>query len=160
MIVSDTSSLINLARIGELNLLNKLYGEIIVPEAVWKEVVVDGVGRPGAEDIQKADWIKRAPVKNRNLVRALMLDLDAGEAQAIALSLELEAELLLMDERLGRESAHYFGLRYIGLIGVLIEAKHRGLILDVKSSLDTLRDKAGFRIAQSLYERVLRDQKE
>ena len=46
MIVSDASSLINLARIGELNLLNKLYGEIIVPEAVWKEVVVDGVGRP------------------------------------------------------------------------------------------------------------------
>ncbi len=160
MIVSDASSLINLARIGELNLLNKLYGKIIVPEAVWKKVVVDGVGRPGAEDIQKADWIKRAPVKNRNLVRALMLDLDAGEAEAIALSLELEAELLLMDERLGRESAHYFGLRYIGLIGVLIEAKHRGLISDVKSSLDTLRDKAGFRIAQSLYERVLRDQKE
>ena len=160
MIVSDASILINLARIGKLNLLRKLYGEIIVPEAVWQEVVVDGTGRPGAEDLQKAGWIKRVPVKNHQLVRALMLDLDAGEAEAIALALELEAELLFMDERLGRESAHYFGLHYIGLIGVLIEAKHRGVISAVKPLINALRDKAGFRIAKSLYERVLRDQDE
>jgi len=104
MIVSDASILINLARIGELDLLWKLYGELIVPEAVWQEVVVNGAGQPGAEDINTADWVKRALVKNRYLVQALRQDLDAGEAEAIALALEVEAELLLMDERLGRES--------------------------------------------------------
>lgn len=131
MIVSDASSLINLARIGELNLLRKLYGEIIVPDAVWHEVVVNGAGQPGAETIHAAVWVKRASVKNRYLVQALTQDLDAGEAEAIALALEIKAELLLMDERLGRESAHYFGLHYVGLIGALIEAKHKGLILAV-----------------------------
>jgi predicted nucleic acid-binding protein len=160
MIVSDASLLINLARIGELDLLWKLYGEITVPEAVWQEVVVNGAGQPGAEDIKTADWVKRALVKNRYLVQALRQDLDAGEAEAIALALEIEAELLLMDERLGRESAHHFGLRYIGLIGVLSEAKHRGLISTVKPYLDALRDIAGFRLAMPLYERVLRDQGE
>lgn len=160
MIVSDASILINLARIGKLALLRKLYGEITVPEAVWQEVVVDGAGQPGAEDMKTAAWVKRALVENRYLVHALRQDLDAGEAEAIALALELKAELLLMDERLGRESAHYFGLHYIGLIGVLIEAKHKGLILAVKPYLDALRDRAGFRIAQPLYERVLQDQGE
>jgi hypothetical protein len=160
MIVSDASIPINLARIGKLELLQKLYGEITVPEAVWQEIVVDGAGQPGAEDIKTADWVKRALVKNRYLVQALRQDLDAGEAEAIALALEVEAELLLMDERLGRESAHHFGLHYIGLIGVLIEAKHKGLISAVKPYLDALRDRAGFRLATALYERVLRDQGE
>lgn len=160
MIVSDASILINLARIGELALLRNLYGEITVPEAVWQEVVVDGAGQPGAEDIKTAAWVKRALVKNRYLVQALRQDLDPGESEAIALALEHKAELLLMDERLGRESAHYFGLHYIGLIGILIEARHKGLILAVRPYLDALRDRAGFRIAQSLYERVLQDQGE
>jgi hypothetical protein len=101
-----------------------------------------------------------ALVKNRYLVQALRQDLDAGEAEAIALALEVEAELLSMDERLGRESAHHFGLHYIGLIGVLIEAKHKGLISAVKPYLDALRDRAGFRLATALDERVLRDQGE
>ena len=83
-----------------------------------------------------------------------------AEAEAIVLALELEAELSLMDQRLGRESAHYFGLYYVGLISVLIEAKHRGVISCVKPFIHALRDKAGFRIAKSLYERVLRDQDE
>ena len=160
IVVGDASALINLARIGELDLLRKLYGGIIVPEAVWQDVVVSGAGQPGAEEISTVDWVKRMLVKNRHLVQALRQDLDAGEAEAIALALEIEADLLLMDERLGRESARHFGLRYIGLIGVLIEAKHKGLISAVKPYLDTLRDMAGFRLANDLNERVLRDQGE
>ena len=107
IVVSDASAPINLARIGELDLLRKLYSEIVVPEAVWQEVVVNGAGQPGAEEISTVDWVKRMLVKNRHLVQALRQDLDAGEAEAIALALESEADLLLMDERLGRESAHH-----------------------------------------------------
>ena len=121
---------------------------------------VNGAGQPGAEDIGTAPWIRRASVKNRPLVHALRQDLDAGESEAIALTLEIEAGLLIMDERLGRETARHFGLRYIGLVGVLIEARQKGLIPAIKPYLDALRDSAGFRLTTDLYERILRDQGE
>ncbi len=65
-----------------------------------------------------------------------------------------------MDERLGRETAEHLGLRPVGLIGVLIEAKHRGLIPVVKPVLDALRHEAGFRVSEALYHRVLEDEGE
>ncbi|MCC9076836.1 DUF3368 domain-containing protein [Litorilinea aerophila] len=160
IVVSDASILINLARIGELDLLQKLYGQITIPDAVWQEVVVDGGDQPGAEDIRTAIWIRRMAITNRHLVQALRQDLDPGESEAIALALEIGADLLLMDERLGRESARYFDLRYIGLVGALVEAKHRGIITKIRPYLDALRDRAGFRLSTALYERVLRDQGE
>ncbi len=159
-VVSDASPLINLARIDKLDLLPRLYGELHLPEAVWQEVVIQGAGQPGAQEIQEASWIKRHAVANRPLVQALEQELDAGEAEAIALALELQAELLLMDERLGREVARHLGLRYIGLIGVLLEAKRKGLISALKPHLDALRDTAGFRVSEALYKRVLQDEGE
>jgi predicted nucleic acid-binding protein len=159
-IVSNASPLINLARIGKLDLFHKLYSELIVPEAVWQEVVVEGAGYPGADEVKTAPWIKVRAVNNKPLVQVLRQDLDAGEAEAIALALEVGAELLLMDEHLGRETARHLGLRYMGLIGVLIEAKHKGLIHAVKPYLDALRDIAGFRVSDALYRRVLQDEGE
>ena len=159
-VVSNASALINLARIGKLTLLRDLYGELIVPEAVWQEVVVEGTGQPGANEVESATWIKTQAATNRQLVSALQQDLDMEEAETIALTLEIGAELLLMDEHLGRETARHLGLRYVGLIGVLIEAKRRGLIRVVKTHLDALRDIAGFRVVDALYVRVLRDEDE
>lgn len=159
-VVSDASPLINLARIGRLDLLPQLYGKLHLPEAVWEEVVVQGFGQPGAEEIAGAPWIERHTAANRPLVRVLQQELDAGEAEAIALALELRADLLLMDERIGREAARHLDLRCIGLIGVLLEAKHKGLINALKPYLDALRDLAGFRISEVLYERVLKDEGE
>lgn len=159
-VVSNSSALINLARIGKLTLLRELFGVLIVPDAVWQEVVVEGAGQPGADEIGSADWIQRQAVVNMQLVQALQQDLDAGEAEAIALSLEIGAELLLMDENLGRETARHFGLRCIGLIGALVMAKRRGLITAVKPHLDMLRDIAGFRVDAALYAHVLKDQGE
>ncbi|MCR4406840.1 MAG: DUF3368 domain-containing protein [Anaerolineae bacterium] len=159
-VVSNASVLINLARIGELDLLRQLYGTLLIPEAVWQEVVVEGVGQPGAGQVEAASWIKTHDVANELLVRALRQDLDAGEAEAIALALEVGADLLLMDERLGRETAQHLGLRYVGLIGVLITAKRRGLIDAVKPYLDKLRDVAGFYLTDALYARVLQDERE
>ncbi|MDP3039904.1 MAG: DUF3368 domain-containing protein [Deltaproteobacteria bacterium] len=159
-VVSNSSVLINLARIGKLDLLHELYGELVIPEAVWQEVVIEGAGQPGTDEVKAAAWIKKHVITNKQLLHALQQDLDAGEAEAIALASEVKAELLLMDERLGRETAHHLGLRYIGLIGVLIEARHKGLISAVKPHLDALRDMAGFRIRDELYLRVLRDEGE
>ena len=159
-VVSNSSPLINLARIGKLTLLRELFGVLIVPDAVWQEVVVEGAGQPGADEVRSAEWIQRQAVMNTQLVQALQQDLDAGEAEAIALSLELGADLLLMDENLGRQTARHLGLRYVGLIGALVMAKRRGLISAVKPHLDLLRDIAGFRVDAALYDHVLKDQSE
>lgn len=159
-IVSNASPLIGIARIDKLDLLRELYGELVIPEAVWHEVVVRGAGQPGAEQIKASGWINQAHVENRTLVQVLSQDLDVGEAESIALALEVQAEILLMDERLGRETADHLGLRYIGVIGILVQAKHKGLIDRIEPSLKALRDLAGFRVSDELYMRVLQDEGE
>jgi predicted nucleic acid-binding protein len=101
--VSNASPLVNLARIGRLELLQDLFGEVCLPDAVWEEVVVAGEGQPGARLLAQARWVARRQVQNQSLVQALRQELDAGEAEAVVLALELKADLLLMDERLGRD---------------------------------------------------------
>ena len=137
-IVSDASPLIALARIGQLDLLPKLYETLLLPDAVWNEVVSRGGGLPGASATRTAEWIMPRTVQNRTLVQALRQDLDAGEAEAIALAIEIDPELLLMDEKRGRETARHLDLEYIGIIGVLIEAKHSGLVAAMRPNLDSL----------------------
>ena len=156
-VVCNASPLINLARIGQLALLPRLFGRLLLPQAVWQEVVEDGRGQPGAEEIRRAVWIERAAVSNQPLIHSLRQDLDAGEAEAIALAIEIQADWLLMDERLGRETAQYFGLRYVGLVGILSAAKQRGDLKALRPLLDRLRDVAGFRVSSALYQQVLRD---
>ena len=116
-IVSNASPLINLARIDQLDLLQQLYGEVTVPEAVWREVVLEGAGQPGAKELETASWICVESVTNRELAQALQQELDAGEAEAIALSLQVGADFLLMDERLGRETAMPWGFTAWGWLG-------------------------------------------
>jgi predicted nucleic acid-binding protein len=159
-VVSNSSPLISLTRIGKLGLLPQLYDEVYVPEAVWHEVAIAGEGQPGVNQFKEAAWIKRVPVKNRALVRALQRDLDAGESEAIALAVETEAELLIMDERLGRDTARIFELKYTGVVGVLIEAKRKGLIEEIRPVLDEMREKGHFRISSVLYARILQDEGE
>ncbi len=91
------------------------------------------------------------------MVRALQQNLDAGESEAIALALESKANLLLMDERLGWDTARYMDLYFTRILGIFIESKRKGIVTDIKQLLDKLRDKAGFRVSEPLYKRVLRD---
>ena len=107
--------------------------------------------------MRAAQWIQLSAVANRDLVHLLRQDLDPGEAEAVAPAVEISADWLVMDERLGRETARHFGLRGVGLIGVLSAAKPRGDVLALHPLLDQLRDVAGFRISSALYEQVLRD---
>ncbi len=74
-IVSNASPLISLARIGKLDLLRQLYGVLFIPEAVWHEVVIEGVGQPGADEVKAATWIKTKSVTNTPLVHALRQEL-------------------------------------------------------------------------------------
>jgi predicted nucleic acid-binding protein len=153
IVVGDTSAITNLAAIGQLDLLRQLYRNVIIPAAVYHELTAAGGSHPGAI-VQSLDWVEARDVANRLLVTALRIELDEGEAEAIALAQETAADLLLLDERRGRAVAGRFGLRVVGLLGVLVDAKQQGLLPKVKPSLDALM-RAGFRISQGLYARVL-----
>ncbi len=155
IVVSNTSPIINLAVIGHLDVLQNLYGTILIPQAVYDEIVVAGAGRPGAADVQAATWITVLPVQNRALVAQLQPDLDVGEAESIALAIEQQADLLLMDEQQGRSIAASYGVTYTGLLGVLLVAKKKGLLPAIKPLLDALRQNAGFWISDLLYQHVL-----
>ena len=75
----------------------------------------------------------------------------------IALAIELKADLVLIDERLGRNIASRFGQKCIGILGMLMEAKHRGIIASVKPVVDDLITAAGFWVRNDLYLKVLRE---
>lgn len=155
IIVSDTSPIINLAMIGKLELLQLLFETVLIPEAVFHEITVKGAGQPGALEVQSLPWFQVRTAINRPLVTALASELDPGEAEAIALAVELDADVILLDERRGRRVAARFDLRYLGLFGILLEAKRRGLITEVKTAVEDLIVRAGFWVDEALFRRVL-----
>lgn len=155
IVVSNTSPLINLALIGQLNLLQQLYDQVVIPQAVYDEIVVAGAGQPGATEVETYDWIKVKQVSNQPMVTSLQVDVDIGEAEAIVLAVELKPDLLLLDERKGRLVASRLGIKFTGILGILIEAKRRGLITEVKPLMDVLIEQIGFRVSINLYQHVL-----
>jgi hypothetical protein len=155
IIVSDTSPLMNLAVVGHLQLLHQLYDTVIIPEAVWNELSTLSSQHLEVSTVQTLPWLDRQPVTSQAIVDALQAELDIGEAEAIALAVEKQADLLLIDERRGRQVAARMGLIYIGLLGVLLEAKRKGFMSEVKPVLDDLIAKAGFWVSSHLYSRVL-----
>lgn len=160
IVVSNASPLINLSCIDKLDLLQKLYQNILIPEAVYREVVITGRGQPGSEEVKSAKWIEKQKIKDKYLFMALTQYLSEGEAETIILALEFNADLVIIDEKIGRQTASHFGLNYIGLVGVLKEAKVKGLIKEVKRYLDELRNIAGFWLKNDLYQSILEDEQE
>ena len=90
-VVANSSVLIHLSRIGRLDVLRKIFGEIQVPEAVYRECVVEGQNRPGAREIASAEWIRVEKLSDITLKKAFMLSLDEGEAEVVALAIERRA---------------------------------------------------------------------
>ena len=154
-IVSDTSPINNLAAINHLYLLHQLYGTVIIPEAVYRELTDPNFPVASATEVQTFDWIQTRTISDRTLVEALRNELDIGEAEAIALAVEIQADQVLIDERRGRLVASRLNLSYTGILGILVEAKSQSLIAEVKPLLDVLINEAGFWIAEPLYNSVL-----
>ena len=75
-VISNASPLINLAWIGSLNILADLYGQIIIPQSVWEEIVVKGEGQPGSAEVKSSPWIEVQTVSNRELVQSFQQELD------------------------------------------------------------------------------------
>ncbi|WP_315789779.1 hypothetical protein [Fischerella sp. JS2] len=108
IVISDTSALTNLAAIQHLHLLPQLYKQVIIPEAVYRELADIDPPVPGTLEVQATSWLEVRQVVNRNAVKQLQHEvrLDPRESEAIALALELNADLLLIDERRGRAQAN------------------------------------------------------
>jgi len=154
LVVSNSSVIIAFARACRLDLLDRLFRKVVVPEAVWEEVTVEG--KPGREKILKAGFIHVRKAGNRRLVAFLEEFVDRGEAEAIVLALELNADLLLVDDRDARSLAKKLGLQVMGTLGVLALAKYRGLIQEVKPIIDELVE-TGFWISRRILKEFLKE---
>lgn len=155
IVVSNTSPLINLAAVGLLDLLPKIYGQVTIPQAVANEMASIVARKSLGFDPAVAPWVIVRPVTDQPLLHQLELHLDSGEAEAITLANELAADQLLIDESLGRKQAKSLGLRIIGVVGILLLAKQRGLLPAVKPVLSDLQTRAGFWLGQAIVEAVL-----
>ncbi len=154
-VVSDSSPLIHLSKIGLLDILPHIFGEIMVPEAVHDECVIDGGDREDAKMIANSEWIKIKSIDSENdhLKRAFLRDVDDGEAEAIVLAIQESADLILIDEYDARELARNHDIKVTGVIGVLLKAKKEGLVDDIKMHLDELRE-SGFWIDDKFYDKI------
>jgi hypothetical protein len=158
IVVSDTSPITNLAAINQLNLLQRLYTHLVIPTAVYNEMVRVDKLVPGAVEVQTLPWIQTQAIAASQQVKMLQEseeNIDLGEAEAIILALELKADLLLMDERRGRAVAMRYGLQVTGLLGVLLQAKGNRLIPAVKPLMERLIEQADFRVSNQLYATIL-----
>lgn len=147
-IVSNSSPLIALAKIGMLDVLSG----VVIPKAVFDEIT-----KPEKEYVNELyEWGKDKiiEVKNRKAVEYLELMIDGGEAETIVLAEELNADAVLIDDLKARKIATLRGLNIIGTIGVLLNAKERGFINEVKPLLEELM-KRKIRISKELYNHAL-----
>ena len=141
-----------MALCGKLDLLDKLFDQVCIPQTVFNELAIPDK----LKSHEIIEWAKDKviPAKNRTAISALSLNLDPGESEALSLYWETNADFLLIDEKRGRMVALRNGIKTIGTIGVLLSAKQRGLIALVKPLLGILMNNS-FRISDILYHQIL-----
>ena len=152
-VISNTSPLIALADVGQLQLLQRLFGDVIIPPAVRAEVLSE----PALADVQaalKAGWLRVTQPTDTGVIRLLNETLEAGESEAIALAQQTSPRWLILDDLAARREAEALGLPIIGTLGVLLLAKEAGLLDSIKPVLDKLRDRTLY-IGEALYLAVL-----
>lgn len=148
IVVSDTSAITALLQIGRAELLEKLYRKILIPEAVRAELLQSHSVLPV--------FLHCEPVVNLQAVQNLLREIEQGEAEAIVLAQEQHADVLLIDELAGRHVAHREGIPYIGLLGVLVQAKQHHLITSVRETTQQLETVAGFHLSEEIKSVALR----
>src|SRR5690554_2032305 len=152
-VVSNTTPIISLLKIGSLSILKDLYNKIYIPKEVYNEIE-KGKNKTYYKDLSKIDWIKIKKIKDKKSL-SYFLDLDKGEAETIVLANEINADLVIIDEKLGRYHAKHANLKVTGTLGILLKAKKQGKIKSVKKLLDELKDK-GIWLNDKLVERVIK----
>ncbi len=140
IVVSNSSPLITLARIGHLELLRKLFGRIHIAWEVFEEVVVRGTGRPASASVGAADWIETHPPAEPNELANLRSHhaLGSGELATVLLARKLTADLAIIDERAARRLGQSEGLAIMGCVGILELGHDRKLVPDLREAYASL----------------------
>ncbi len=150
-VVSDSSPFVYLAVLGRFGLLRTIYDRVLIPVAVWEEVAVQGGVRSEAALLRQAHaegWVRVEQAVG--IISPAMKKLDDGEREAILLA-KSKGALLIIDEARGRAVAEELGVTCTGTIGVLVEAKLRGLIPSLRPELERLRAQSNFRFSELLF---------
>lgn len=143
IVVSNSGPLIALSEIGQLSVLSALYDRILIPRAVWEEVVIHGRNPSVVATIRAATWLQTVEVHDLAEVQLLRAQVGAGESEAITLAFTIGADLLLIDDARGRRIAEAKGIARTGAVGTLISAKRHGVIKSIRPLLQQLRN-SGF----------------
>jgi uncharacterized protein len=154
-VVSNTTPIISMLKLNRLDILKQLYGQVFIPVAVFNEIEA-GKAKGYHKDLSGIDWIEITEIQDKQAVK-YFIDLDSGEAEAIVLATELNADLILLDEKLGRFHAKHADLKVTGTIGMLIKAKAVGLIDNLKPLLNELIEKdvwIGERLKKEILKKV------
>lgn len=147
-IISDTSCFIILTNIGELELLHKLYGQIVTTLDIATEY---------GELLPK--WVEILSVADMSKQQLLELQIDKGESSAIALALETPHSTIILDDHKARKIANQLGLAYTGTIGVIVKAKLKGIIPSIKPIIEKIK-RTNFRISVEIEIQALKQANE
>ncbi len=142
-IITDTSCLIILSKIGELELLRQIFGYIFITDIIKNEF-----------NFELPSWIKVENPKNINFQKQLSNFLDEGEASAIALAMEKENPIIIIDDAKGRNFAKSLNIKIAGTLSIFIEAKKLGIISNVKPYLELIK-KTNFRFSEIIERKIL-----
>ena len=155
LIVSDTTPIISLIKVNRLDLLKTMFQEVIIPQAVYDELVCNLRFADEADIVKNCGFLKVASIQDTDNIALLRETekLDAGESEAIILSQEQVADILLMDEHRGRQVAKRMGINIVGTIGILLQAYDEKLLsrAEILDCLECMQ-KNKIRISKTLME--------
>ena len=157
-VVCDANIIIDFSKIRRLELLKDVFDAVVIPNEVKEELFAGKEEGLGDADIEKAigNWILVEKVKDLFALENLRIHIEKGESASIILFKETKADLLAINDLKARGVAHALGIKIIGTLGILLLAKDKGLIQEIKPIIDELK-KIGAYISSSLYDRILKD---
>lgn len=154
-VIANTTPLISLAEIDCFDILQKLYGEIVIPNAVFEEIKSE----PAKTLVKNCDFIRICAVKDYSLKRIFSSRLHAGEIDVLLLANEQKADLLIIDDNAAKKTAKFIGFKVTGTLGILLNGKKNGYIRNIKPLLDKL-EKNGFYVSKNVEQYVLAEANE
>lgn len=158
IVISDTTPIISLLKAGQLELLKKLFGTVYIPQSVYRELTENEKFPEEAKTVQNCEFLLVDAVQNEKAVAILrkFAGLDAGESEAIILADEKRSDVLLMDERKGRQVAKKMGISITGTIGMLAKAFDENILTkeDVIKCVERLKEN-NIRISEKLYQKLI-----